>query len=736
MIESTFIKSQEKDLIKKLSMQMSELLPVCARLQELTSLQAKENFLDSLPKVHEFFNKRPDLFGLQVFLSGIERYLLKILVVMDQAGHVLCFSKNDKGAYVTQLVELLDSLIVVEDFYDQIGGVLGYYYKSIELLYQLHHGQEEESLETLYPPKGVDIDQDTGYVRDAIIQGIIHQAEMAELYPVGGAADRLKLQDEKTHEDLPAARLEFLGHTLLEGIIRDLQAREYLYFRLFHKQVTTPIALMTSHEKNNHELVQEIIQQAKYFGRDKESFKMFAQPLVPTFTEEGNWCLKAPMQLLLKPGGHGVIWKLAVQEKILEWFLSLGRKKVLVRQINNPIAGVDLGLIALTGVGCKEKKLFGFASCERRVKTSEGMNVLKERVSKEGIYVTLSNIEYCDFKKLGIQDRPQYEGDSYSVFPSNTNILFADIAAMNQAVDRVPYPGMLVNLKAMKHYGREDPQGAVARLELLMQNIADAFEEKIPKSVQENLEPDLSTFIVFNKRHKTISPTKKQFIPKSGLIETALGCFYDYLKNCRELLQDSCGFSVPDLPREDDFLKEGPSFIAVYNPCLGPLYSVISQKIYNGSLAKGSELQLEIAEVKLENLSVEGSLLIQADQVIGHKLEGVLCYSNLIGRCYLKNVCVKNQGVDFSKPNVFWKNTIYRKQSCSIRLEGASEFRAENVTLQGDVSIVVKDGERVTALQENGCVVFIREQLRSEENKSYWQYTIAPDQTIQLTFQG
>ncbi|MEI8301532.1 MAG: UTP--glucose-1-phosphate uridylyltransferase, partial [Chlamydiota bacterium] len=556
------------------------------------------------------------------------------------------------------------------------------------------------------------------------------------LYPVRCAADRLKLQDEKTHEDLPAARLEFLGHTLLEGMIRDLQAREYVYFQVFHKQIITPIALMTSHEKNNHELVQEIIQQAQYFGRPKESFKIFAQPLVPTFTQDGIWCLKAPMQLLLKPGGHGVIWKLAAQEKVLDWFLSQGRKKVLVRQINNPIAGVDLGLIALTGVGCKEKKLFGFASCVRRVKTSEGMNVLKERVSQHGIYATLSNIEYCDFEKLGIQDRSQCEGDPYSVFPSNTNILFADVEAMRQAVEDVPYPGMLVNLKSMKYYGQEDPNATVARLELLMQNIADAFEEKIPQPLQENLEPELPTFIVFNKRHKTISPTKKQFVPKSGLVETALGCFYDYLKNCKELLEGACGFDLPNLPAEEAFLKEGPSFIAVYHPCLGPLYSIISQKIYGGSLARGSELQLEIAEVKIEKLSIQGSLLVQSDQVMGHQVEGVLSYSNQVGRCYLKNVTVKNEGINFSKPNIFWKNKIYRKQACSIRLEGFSEFRAENVVLEGNLSIVVKNGEKVTAVQEGDCVVFVREPLKLEETKAYWQYTLSLDQTIELVFQN
>ncbi|MEI8301344.1 MAG: hypothetical protein WCG10_07060, partial [Chlamydiota bacterium] len=172
MVESTFIKSQENDLVKQLSIKMDELFPVWKQLQQLTSIQAKNDFLDSLPKLQDFFNRRSDLLGLQVFLSDIERYFLKVVIVIDQADHILHFPKDEKGTYITCLIDLLKDLIAVEEFYDQIGGVLGYYYKSLELLYELHHKQKKGNDEILYPPKGVDIAEDTPYVRDAIIQGI------------------------------------------------------------------------------------------------------------------------------------------------------------------------------------------------------------------------------------------------------------------------------------------------------------------------------------------------------------------------------------------------------------------------------------------------------------------------------------------------------------------------------------------------------------------------------------
>jgi hypothetical protein len=47
--------------------------------------------------------------------------------------------------------------------------------------------------------------------------------ELGEIYPIGGAGDRLGLVDSDTGESLPAALLPYCGRSLLEGLIRDLQ---------------------------------------------------------------------------------------------------------------------------------------------------------------------------------------------------------------------------------------------------------------------------------------------------------------------------------------------------------------------------------------------------------------------------------------------------------------------------------------------------------------------------------
>ncbi len=568
-------------------------------------------------------------------------------------------------------------------------------------------------------PAGIDI---TSENEPIILEGIVSLPFLAEIYPVGGAADRLKLFDPVSGEPLPAAKLEFCGHSLLEGLVRDIQAREYLYYKLFNIQTATPIAMMTSSEKENHRHILSLCEEKKWFGRPKEAFRFFCQPLVPTMDKEGKWCLSAGMKLLMKPGGHGVLWKAAEQNGIYDWLRRLGRKKILVRQINNPISGTDYGLLAFCGIGFQQGKIFGFASCPRQVQSAEGVNLIICR-AQEGCRLT--SIEYCDFSKFSIEDTPVHPGSLYSQYPSNTNILFADIDAVEGAARRCPIPGMLVNLKNLSYIDEDGELKSLeaARLESTMQNIADCFEE--------TCEGELKTYLTHNHRKKTISATKKLYQPGSSLLETPEGCFYDLLLNAHELLTQYCRISVPEVPDTDAYIEQGPSFLFQYHPALGPLYSIIGQKLRGGKFLKRSELKLEIAEVDISHLHLSGSLHVIADQVVGEMNgEGILKYSENVGKCRLTNVSVENQGLDPQGPNVYWKGEIKRFELCEIILHGNAEFHAENVCLRGDLKIEVESGMRLTAYGENGSLKFKKEPIT--EPKKGWTYSLSGKGSILL----
>ncbi|MCB1082110.1 MAG: hypothetical protein KDK63_03080, partial [Chlamydiia bacterium] len=315
------------------------------------------------------------------------------------------------------------------------------------------------------------------------------------------------------------------------------------------------------------------------------------------------------------------------------------------------------------------------------------------------------------------------KGSPYSRFPSNTNILFANLQEMEKVVETHPHPGLLVNFRKGHHYHAEEKQEEIARLETTMQNIADALEVDHKKP--------LPTYLTFNTRRKTIATTKRKSSAKGKMLETPEGSYYSYMCNAKELLNEHCQMELPHFPDEKTFIRKGPSFLFSYHPALGPLYSVIGQKVRGGNLKEGSELQLEIADLEMENLSLDGSLLIHATDPMGHLENGILSYSHKCGRCHLKNVTVKNEGIDWEEDHLFWKHEVKRKGALKIVLHGHSEFFAENITITRDLTLEVPHGMRMHAEEKNGRVIFITEPF--ESSRPFWNYSINSEKRIVLS---
>ncbi len=624
-----------------------EIEALASQLREARSAGERIAILDRSPEVREF-----PLPGLDS--SG--EAAVKQLVALGQMPESL-----------SGVLESAALLADADNFYREMGGLAGY---QMHVRRLLQKKSDDRGGAEFHSPSFIDISRWSSEVEAAVEAGIASMPELCELYPLGGAADRLHLVDEMTGSDLPAAKLRFAGKTLLERLLCDLESRERLYFQRTGKKICTPVAIMTSHEKNNRTHVEEILESSRWFGRPRERFFLFVQPLVPVVDEQGDWIWGDDGKPVMKPGGHGAIWKLAIDNGVFNWFRSFGAKAALIRQINNPLAGLDYGLLAFTGLGASRGMSFGFASCPRACRAAEGVNVVVERKEKEGYLYNLSNIEYCDFEKYGIQDAPIREGEPFSRFTSNTNILFGNLDALENAVKLCPFPGLLMNLK-------EDSSGRFAgRLESTMQNIADVFVEKKEKPLEEKrLE---KTFITYNARSKTISTAKKAYIAGRSLNETPEKCFYDLMCAARDLLQNHCGIHLSEERSLEETLQSHPTFVFLFHPNLGPLFKIIGKKIRGGSLADGSELLLEISEATIENLVLDGSLQIRAE-------EGA--------SCILRNCTVENQGVDWERSKPFWKGDYSRNETVRIDLGKGAQLYAENVCFSGDRHFVVPDGE-------------------------------------------
>lgn len=717
---------------EKLNTKIIELKILLNKLVHVKSIFEKILVLDELEAVKRFKTAYGDTFFDDLPVEKI--ILLKSLIAISQEHIVLNI------AHGKNLDALFETLSQVDTFYGPENGLLFYQLNVLQLILENQEGakhftKNNDKKRTYLKPFGTDLSKPTEELNKAIRSGIENLDKIAEIYPIGGAGERLKLMDPQSSKPLPVAMLPFLGSSLLDGLIRDLEAREYLYFKLMKKQLFIPVAMMTSKENENHGQIENLCNKKQWYNRPKNHFFLFSQPMVPVVTIKGDFLLSSQKELMLKPSGHGVIWKLSFENGVLKWFKSHGKLNILSRQINNPIAGVDCGLLGFSGTGFNGKHLFGFASCERHLHATEGMDILIEEQTDSGFEYKITNIEYTELIKNGIEERKETDGNHHSKFPANTNILFINIEAIEKLIAKCPIPGMLINMKTTVPY--VDMYGALnkihaGRLESTMQNIADEIADTFLEKINDSNYRDLSSFLTYNERCKTISVTKKSYQKGKSFLETPESCFYDICKNNHELFLNHCRFKMPKEASHDHYLEHGPSALILYHPALGPLYSVILQKIRQGNILNNSELQLEIAELDIENLELDGSLIIRGENITGAVNDlGLRQYGKNLSKCLLKNVKVKNLGIDRKAKNIYWKNEIKRQECMCVILHGNAEFIAENLTFNGSIHLEVMHGERMRVVQKNDKLIYLREKI--VESVPYWDYSFGADDAILLT---
>lgn len=660
--------------------------------------------------VSQFLAEKGEFAAVLEELNEREKTLLLTLISIGE-GELLSTDRNE-------LVPLLDSLLEIEEFYREEGGVLGYV-----LLFLSCSKEREGSANWSYStPFLRDLNQQNRDLSRWIHRGILSLGSVAAIFPVGGAGDRLNLVDKETGEPLPAGRLQFDGATLLEALFQQIAAFEYLYFKLKGEQIAIPVALMTSREKSNYDHIRTILEKSFWFHRDPSKILISIQPLSPVLTEEGRLSFSSPMKLNVKPGGHGVIWKLLKQEGIFAAFQKLGVVKAYLRQINNPIISLDYTLLAFIGCGFETAKTFGFLTAERPVGIEEGMIVEKVRAVGEEVETLLTNVEYTEFAELGLSDQPREPGSPFSAFPTNTNVLFCDLPRLSLAVGSCPFPGLIVNWKS--RFPTLQVDGSVkekkaGRLESTMQNIADTLSVRTKEPLSLEEESLLPTFACFHKREKTISTTKRSYVPGKEIEQTPEKVFYDLLKNHRDLLVHYAGMQLPPQQTVEEYIQEGPAFLVHYHPALGPLYSIIREKIRGGKVEKGSSLSLDIAELDLNELKLKGSLVIRAVAPFGAlNPEGVLEYSNRGGKCSLDRVTIQNAGPLFE--GELWKGDWAQKEAVTILIHGDGEFHASDVVLKGVHHFEVPASHRmVVRAGKEGLEV---ETTKIHQPTWYWNY--------------
>lgn len=707
MVEA-YVQEDREEIEKKIKLVRS----LQETLSKKVSFKEKASWVLSQKEVRDFLQQLPSSMRS---LSDEDLFIIGLLVLSDQADTLLGHFEGDFQAKISATLSMLQD---TERFYASIGGLLGYIEKTLQ---KFCGDEKKQADDDFIAPPFYDMREKTNEVWATIYEGIKRLPEMGEIYTVGGAGDRLKLLDEGTGLPVPVAYLNFCGRPLFEYLFRDLEAREFFYFTCFGRQIVTPILLMTSQEKGNDKAIGAIVEKFQFFGRDKKTVLRVVQPLVPLIASNGKLVFQKPLELAGKPGGHGVIWKIAHDTGAFSWLKQQGVTALLVRQINNPLSGLDHTLSALVGFGLSANKAFGFASCPRRKGFAEGLNVAL--IEKKRLEATISNIEYTRFGQLSAEEAKALEQQE---IPANTNILFARIDAIEEALEKDAVPGLTVNAKNQCEIisnGKSRTLSA-ARLESTMQNIADVMMKKVSSFDPESMKKELSTFLQLYERSKLISVTKNAY-NKENPRETPESCFYDWIEAGRRILEKECGFSLPEQQSFVDFLRDGPSILFFFHPALGPFWEIISQKLRAGRLFPGAELELEIAEVYIEDISLTGSFRLLADSPTGCKdAQGIRRYSKDVPRAYIKGVSIVNKGVLPASISDHVKRQVCREESCTIRLEGVSELIMENVSLSGDFTLVVPHGKRAIISEDAQGELNVR---MEECSLPSWNYQVIWD---------
>ena len=111
--------------------------------------------------------------------------------------------------------------------------------------------------------------------------------------------------------------------------------------------------------------------------------------------------------------------------------------------------------------------------------------------------------------------------------------------------------------------------------------------------------------------------TKNPVVEGKSIRETVVGALFDYFANMGELFSKRCGFLLPRSYSEEEFLAKGPAVAIILHPALGPLWSIVAQKIQKGTLHENAELILDLEALYIANLSLTGTLMIQALKPLG-----------------------------------------------------------------------------------------------------------------------
>jgi len=490
------------------------------------------------------------------------------------------------------------------------GGIKRYIQKARELLIKSKHGVSSFSDMMVEAPEGHNLVPGTQEMLAAEKDGYAHMHTCAFVLVAGGLGERLGYSGIKVA--LPAEITT--GRSFLHYYIENILALESTCDMAPGQHL--PLIIMTS--EDTHQKTLDLLTRNNYFNAEPSQIILVMQEQVPALRDaSGNLATNPddPFHIMTKPHGHGDVHTLLYSKGLAQKLVEQGYKWIYFFQDTNSLSFKTLP--ATLGLSTRHDYDVNTMSVPR--KSGDACGALLKFRRPDGS-VLINNVEYNEvqglLQSLGLPDHDEATGQS--PYPGNTNqILFklsTYLSCLGESKGAVPE---FINPK----YSDETKTAFAAptRLECMMQDL--------PKLMTD---PNVRVGHTMTERWISYSPVKSNLkqgavLSSSGLPPmTASTGETDLYQANRALLRLS-GMTVHDAPTHTfNGIAISPGPRVIFSPSFAVGIGDVIHKVKHGSMSARSTLIVSGPDVCIENLDLDGTLIVRAVKGANVRLQGLV----------------------------------------------------------------------------------------------------------------
>mmetsp|Transcript_106203 Transcript_106203/g.307382 ORF Transcript_106203/g.307382 Transcript_106203/m.307382 type:complete len:464 (-) Transcript_106203:1068-2459(-) len=388
--------------------------------------------------------------------------------------------------------------------------------------------------------------------------------------------------------------------------------------------IELPLVIMTSGDTDAP--TRALLEQENNYGLSDSQVNIVMQDKVPALSDSlGRLTVnkKDRWNIETKPHGHGDVHHLLHRSGLAEQWSSSGKKWAFFFQDTNPL--VIHALLPMLGVSVDRDYDMNSLCVPRRGGEAAGAITTLTRENGESLTI---NVEYNQLDPM-LRESPDFkDGDvddpatGYSAFPGNVNNLLVKIPSY-AAVLAGPDQGVVDEFVNPKY--KDDTRTTFkkpTRLECMMQDL--------PLLLTKQLGSEAKVGFTTMQRWLTFSPAKND--PGAGADSAAKGsppgspssAEADFYSAYLSILGAASGASIE---RAEPVSKLGIPVTLMPAIVLEPSFALTSEevgeKFKGGKISSRSTLVVEGAGVEIEDLELDGALVIKAGPGVMLSVKGL-----------------------------------------------------------------------------------------------------------------